>query len=91
MFSINSITLKGSKETCINNELCPICKLDVFNKCFDCLNNDIDCVSVMGCCSHVFHFHCIDKWLKTRNVCPLDNTVWNYKKNNDIIINNVLN
>lgn len=29
---------------------------------------------------HAFHYHCIYRWLKSRNVCPLDNKDWEYLK-----------
>ncbi|EPY38467.1 RING-box protein 1 [Angomonas deanei] len=39
-----------------------------------------DCNVAWGTCGHAFHIHCISRWLKTRNVCPLDNKEWSYQK-----------
>jgi len=33
-----------------------------------------------GSCGHVFHLDCIQRWHKTRSVCPLCNKEWDFSK-----------
>jgi len=35
------------------------------------------CLVTQGACGHGFHDHCIQKWLKTINNCPICRTPWN--------------
>lgn len=64
---------------------CAICRNHIMDQCIECQsiqemsNVDESCTIAWGKCSHVFHMHCITKWLNTRQVCPLDNRNWEFK------------
>lgn len=70
----------------ISVDNCAICRNHIMDKCIECqsvqevTNIDENCSIAWGKCSHVFHMHCISKWLNTREVCPLDNRHWEFKK-----------
>lgn len=60
---------------------CVICRNDMSTKCIECEDNKNEsCQCIRShACDHEFHYHCIKRWLKTRNVCPLCFKDWAYE------------
>uniref|UniRef100_A0A0A9WMS8 RING-box protein pip1 n=1 Tax=Lygus hesperus TaxID=30085 RepID=A0A0A9WMS8_LYGHE len=60
----------------IDTDSCAICRNYIMSPCIECLSNPnradtLNCTVAWGKCSHAFHFHCISRWLTTRNVRPI--------------------
>ncbi|GMR52692.1 hypothetical protein PMAYCL1PPCAC_22887 [Pristionchus mayeri] len=67
----------------IDQDICSICCNNIMDLCIECqasLDAPNECIIAWGTCNHVFHFHCISRWIKTRQVCPLGNSEWNFQK-----------
>lgn len=58
-----------------SEDVCGICRVDFDGTCPDCRRPGDGCPLVWGKCSHVFHLHCMMRWLETEganNQCPMD-------------------
>jgi hypothetical protein len=55
------------------NDNCPICQENIFLRCGVCLETTNICPTIIGQCKHIYHKHCMNKWLEQSNKCPIDN------------------
>ncbi|KIJ45188.1 hypothetical protein M422DRAFT_30036 [Sphaerobolus stellatus SS14] len=60
-------------------DVCGICRVPYEACCPSCKMPGDDCPLMWGECTHVFHMHCIIKWLGTqasKQQCPMDRRPW---------------
>ncbi|KAJ3993289.1 anaphase-promoting complex subunit 11 RING-H2 finger-domain-containing protein [Lentinula boryana] len=60
-------------------EVCGICRVPFEGCCPVCKVPGDDCPLIWGECSHVFHMHCLLKWIGTqasKQQCPMDRRPW---------------
>eukprot|EP01029_Cantina_marsupialis_P031731 TRINITY_DN920_c0_g3_i1.p1 TRINITY_DN920_c0_g3~~TRINITY_DN920_c0_g3_i1.p1 ORF type:complete len:104 (+),score=17.87 TRINITY_DN920_c0_g3_i1:47-313(+) len=57
---------------------CGFCQLKFDSACPSCSIPGDTCPLAIGVCSHQFHKHCLDKWLrKDKSNCPMCRQPWN--------------
>jgi anaphase-promoting complex subunit 11 len=62
-----------------NEDVCGICQVAYDACCPTCTVPGDGCPLIWGECSHVFHMHCLIKWLNAPNSqeqCPMDRIPW---------------
>ena len=73
-----------------DNEHCTICMNQFECACPQCKFPGDDCPPIEGKCGHIFHLHCIYKWLDSgTDKCPLDREIWKEKTESEV--NNIRN
>ncbi len=75
-----------------DNEHCTICMNPFECACPQCKFPGDDCPPIEGRCGHIFHLHCIYKWLNSgTDKCPLDREVWKEKTESGVNNRNAQN
>ncbi|GAA5937790.1 anaphase promoting complex subunit 11 [Sporobolomyces koalae] len=62
-----------------DEDVCGICRVAYDGCCPDCKLPGDTCPPIWGECTHVFHMHCLLKWLDTdssKQQCPMDRRPW---------------
>ncbi|KIY45086.1 RING/U-box [Fistulina hepatica ATCC 64428] len=69
----------GNNDTDNDDDVCGICRVPYEGCCPSCKMPGDDCPLIWGECTHVFHMHCLLKWIGTaasKQQCPMDRRPW---------------
>ncbi|BGP42013.1 ubiquitin-protein ligase Anaphase Promoting Complex [Rhodotorula kratochvilovae] len=70
---------QDAEESDDDDDVCGICRVAFDGCCPDCKIPGDGCPPIWGECTHVFHMHCLMKWLATessKQQCPMDRRPW---------------
>ncbi|KAF8976507.1 RING/U-box [Cyathus striatus] len=73
------VTVKQGDADSEEGDVCGICRVPYEGCCPSCKMPGDDCPLIWGQCTHVFHMHCLLKWLATtasKQQCPMDRRPW---------------
>mmetsp|Transcript_707 Transcript_707/g.1071 ORF Transcript_707/g.1071 Transcript_707/m.1071 type:complete len:86 (+) Transcript_707:84-341(+) len=71
----------GSWKWIVSDTDCGICRMPFDSFCSDCKYPGDDCPPVWGACTHIFHMHCIYKWINSQTnqrACPMCRQQWQF-------------
>ncbi|KAG8962631.1 hypothetical protein FRC03_003945 [Tulasnella sp. 419] len=69
----------GADEEDDEDDLCGICRVPFEGCCPNCKVPGDDCPLIQGKCTHIFHMHCLLKWIESstaKGLCPMDRRPW---------------
>lgn len=59
---------------------CVICKKSLFEPSYEMISDNKKILNnteiIIGKCGHIYHSDCLNRWLQTCNVCPIDKVKW---------------
>lgn len=59
-----------------DDDTCTYCQNSINSCCAQCTIPGDLCPPILGECGHVFHYHCIEYWIKEHGTCPICRRPW---------------